>query len=145
MNPATISRIYRQGGAHADHIELRDNTVILEPVREPLVTASGIHLTGKTVERAGVTCFLYRVLTTGKLTRPEDLKVYPGDIVDVVNAMLDPIHKNEEALRVDVKHIFALFERGEAAKAARANGILERAEAIEAAIEAQMAHLKGEP
>lgn len=113
MNPATISRIYRKGGASAEHLELRDNTVIVEPVREPLMTAEGVVLVGAAADRDGLKCFMYRVIAHGKLTRPDDLRVGIGDVVDLINAMLDPLHENREAARIDVKHIFAIFERAD--------------------------------
>lgn len=100
MNDADIGRIYAEGYRPDDFREsLNRDLVILKPIRPP-EKIGAIITTVASNNIAGLQCLLYEVVR-GDL----DNTVSRGDVVIVRNAMLDPLHPNQETVCIDRKHI----------------------------------------
>ena len=108
MLDETISRIYNTGWSPKDHVEIRQNSVLLTPVKPPKSTGL---IDVSTVDVRGIHCLLYKVVAVGEQTEPSDIKVNVGDLVVIRMMYVDPIHPNEEMLQTATKHILSVVER----------------------------------
>lgn len=109
LNEMTTARIYYTGFAASDHVEVKPNCSIVEPIQPPQTT--GVIATAAKVR--GTMALLYTVVATSDVhDDPQALHVDVGDVVTVRLAHLDPIHFNEAQSIVPNRAIYSIVQRG---------------------------------
>jgi co-chaperonin GroES (HSP10) len=110
-NKKQVQRIYIEGWQLSDFVGVKEDMLIIEPLKPDAETATkgGIILPGQEVGKIpGVAAFLYRVAAKGPDIEHWPLAPQVGDIVIVRNAMVDPLHVNQALLTVHRKHVLAI-------------------------------------
>lgn len=111
LDAVQAGRLYFTGINAASFVSLKPNIVLLEPVRPPAMMPNGFEAPEIMRNIGGAQCTLFRVAKLPEVIShlaSEYVKVEVGDVVIVRNAMLDPVHPNNEALVIDVKHIYGV-------------------------------------
>lgn len=111
LDAVRAGRLYYIGVDADAFASLKPNFVLLEPVRPPAKMPNGLEAPEVMRSINGPQCSFFKVTKVAEVIShlaSEYVKVEVGDVVIVRNAMLDPVHPNNEALVIDVKHIYGV-------------------------------------
>jgi len=112
LDPQTLGRIYKDGIAAADILELLiggdDRPLLVEPVMPPATTKGGIIIPGQSIDVPGTAAVLFRVVRDEHAPLVDD--DLAGEVVLLRNAMLEPLGPSMQLLVISRRHIIATVQ-----------------------------------
>lgn len=110
---ATVHEIYEHGLPLWCFLDGKPNTAMVRPIRRPAESAGGI-ITSTDAKKGtlGTNALCYVVLALGDEVGPADvvdqwLRVQPGDVVVLRNAMLEPLDETLNTHLISRQHILS--------------------------------------